>query len=371
MRHAALAILLCASPLFAVQRTFVASYGLDTNPCTHDQPCRAFTAALAVTSAGGEVVALDSAGYGTATIAQSVTIAAAPGIHAGVSVPSGSGITINGAATDKVALRNLYINGTGGSNGIELTAAGTLHVEHCVVTGFSNANIHIAANGANVTIEDSTIRQGDLIGIWAITAANLILTKSRVDGFANTGIRTTDGTLLIQNCTIANTINGLVVGGSGIAHADIVSTAFTRNSNGVWPFTGGVITIRDSVIAEGGTAVKVSVQGSTATAEVHIQNSTLANNTSSGVYVSGDSGSTNIATVSNCLVTGNLDGVFLGEGPSNGTNRVYLTANTISRNGLGVGVNSGATCYTANDNVIEGNISADVSGVALTSFTKK
>jgi hypothetical protein len=70
MRHAALAILLCASPLFAAQRTFVASYGLDTNPCTHDQPCRAFTAALAVTSAGGEVVALDSAGYGTATIAQ-------------------------------------------------------------------------------------------------------------------------------------------------------------------------------------------------------------------------------------------------------------------------------------------------------------
>ena len=35
-----------AAPAFAVQRTFVASTGVDTNPCTLTQPCRGFAAAV-------------------------------------------------------------------------------------------------------------------------------------------------------------------------------------------------------------------------------------------------------------------------------------------------------------------------------------
>ena len=50
---------------------------------------RQFNAAIAATTAGGEVVALDSAGYGPTTITGSIALIGAPGIHAGISVFSG------------------------------------------------------------------------------------------------------------------------------------------------------------------------------------------------------------------------------------------------------------------------------------------
>src|ERR1700751_3123315 len=101
---------LCASsPL-----TFVSFEGLDTNPCSRTSPCRSFAAAIAVTSAGGTVIVLDSAGYGPFTISQSVSVIAPEGLYAGISFSSGTGITISGtAATDVVTLRGLSIEGSG------------------------------------------------------------------------------------------------------------------------------------------------------------------------------------------------------------------------------------------------------------------
>ena len=64
------------------QRTFVSHSGLDTNPCSVDSPCRSFAAAITQTNPSGEVVAVDSAGYGPVTISQSVTIVAPLGVHA-------------------------------------------------------------------------------------------------------------------------------------------------------------------------------------------------------------------------------------------------------------------------------------------------
>jgi hypothetical protein len=46
-------------------RTFVASTGSDSDPCSRVDPCRTFQAAVDATAAGGEVVALDSAGFGS------------------------------------------------------------------------------------------------------------------------------------------------------------------------------------------------------------------------------------------------------------------------------------------------------------------
>ncbi len=77
------------------QRTFVASSGADTNSCAITQPCRSFASAIALTAAGGEVIVLDSAGYGPVTITQSVSIIAPPGVYAGISVLAGvvTGVT--------------------------------------------------------------------------------------------------------------------------------------------------------------------------------------------------------------------------------------------------------------------------------------
>ncbi|MEO8134363.1 MAG: hypothetical protein ABI831_10330 [Betaproteobacteria bacterium] len=87
--------------------------------CSITKPCRTFSEAIGVTNSGGEVVVLDSAGYGPVTIAQSVSIIAPHGIFAGISVVSGDGITISGRMGDKVVLRGLTINGQGGLSGIK------------------------------------------------------------------------------------------------------------------------------------------------------------------------------------------------------------------------------------------------------------
>jgi hypothetical protein len=52
-------------------RAFVASTGSDANAaqaCARSAPCRTFQAAVDVVDDGGEVIALDAAGYGAVTI---------------------------------------------------------------------------------------------------------------------------------------------------------------------------------------------------------------------------------------------------------------------------------------------------------------
>src|SRR6185369_11372319 len=76
----ALALTAVATDVSALPRTFVASFGLDSNGCSLSSPCRGFTKALAVTDPGGEIVVLDSAGYGAVTIDKSVSIIVPTGI---------------------------------------------------------------------------------------------------------------------------------------------------------------------------------------------------------------------------------------------------------------------------------------------------
>src|SRR2546430_13238022 len=60
----------------AAPRTFVSGLGSDANPCTRTAPCRTFQMAHDTVDPNGEVLALDSAGYGTLTITKNVTISA-------------------------------------------------------------------------------------------------------------------------------------------------------------------------------------------------------------------------------------------------------------------------------------------------------
>src|SRR6187399_2663715 len=99
----------------AIQRTFVSTEGNDANPCTRAQPCRNFAAAIANTLAGGEVVALDSGGYGTFSVNKEITVAGAPGAHVAITAFSGNAVTVNAGVDDTVVLRNLYLTGLGGT----------------------------------------------------------------------------------------------------------------------------------------------------------------------------------------------------------------------------------------------------------------
>jgi len=102
--RAASAMLLCGLPLAATpafgasQRTFVASTGVDLGnlTCSLALPCRTFNTAIANTLAGGEVVILDTAGYGPMTIDKSIKIIGPSGVYgrnqrAGWTVPDHDG----------------------------------------------------------------------------------------------------------------------------------------------------------------------------------------------------------------------------------------------------------------------------------------
>ena len=77
----AIAAFVSTGTAFSAQRTFVASYGNDANTsnnCSIVLPCRQFLAALTVTNPKGEIIVLNSAGYGAVTIVQAVSIVAPP-----------------------------------------------------------------------------------------------------------------------------------------------------------------------------------------------------------------------------------------------------------------------------------------------------
>src|SRR2546428_14170663 len=102
----ALIVLFVPAALALNNRSAVSVNGSDLNPCTVASPCRSFNAAIAQTNPGGEIIALDSAGYGPFTVSGTFTVSGAPGAHAAITAAAGNGILINATPSDRVTLRN-------------------------------------------------------------------------------------------------------------------------------------------------------------------------------------------------------------------------------------------------------------------------
>ena len=117
------------------QRSFVSGSGADVGTCTLTAPCRTFGYAITQTNSGGEVIVLDSAGYGPVIITQSVSIITPTGVYAGISASTGSAVTIATAGVH-VVLRGLSLNGTGGTTGVSMTNGNRLSIESSVISNF-------------------------------------------------------------------------------------------------------------------------------------------------------------------------------------------------------------------------------------------
>ena len=170
---AAFACSLATAPANARARVFVASYGNDANSCTFGSPCKTFKQAVNVVDAGGEVTAIDSAGFGPININKSVTITSPPGIEAGI-VPTGnSAITIAPGSTATVILRGLTIDGTGTSAnyGINFeSAGGALEIFNCTVRNFSSGGIIVTMSAATSLLTSNTVVSGmPAYGIYVYT----------------------------------------------------------------------------------------------------------------------------------------------------------------------------------------------------------
>jgi hypothetical protein len=301
----------------AVQRTHVsATIGADTNTatgCTPAAPCRNFQAAMGVTDPSGEVVVLDSGGYGGANITQSVSLIAPSGVFAGISVPANStGVLIHKAGIN-VVLRGLTINGQAGSErGILMTAGSKLTVENCEISNlFSGISV---VGPVIVRITDTTVRGNVIFGIQLNDGTRSTITRTIVTDNGSFGIATELGSA--QNAITTTDIADSTITNSGVA---------------------GVTAISRSDLATA-AAVKVSVR-----------NSRVVGN-ETGIFANTNTPAAVSLSASNNIVTNNTFGISAVGANAN----VWVSDNLITDNGTGFKT-QGAIFKSAHDNVVRNN----------------
>jgi hypothetical protein len=249
------------------QRTFVSGLGNDGNPCTRTAPCRTFAQAVSQTNSSGEAYVLDSAGYAAFTITKPISIVAPPGVQAGISVFSGDGITINAGASDTVILRGLTVNNQGSAgNGVVFNTGLKLHVEGCVINGFSSnpsKGLSLLAGGAQAEVIDSVIR-GNFLGILVqpssgalqatidhvrlegndrgldaeagsqVAVTNSVATNSITIGIIASSVASRSVQMSVESTVVSgNTANGVgcVAGSTGAVQVNVARCVISSNSN--------------------------------------------------------------------------------------------------------------------------------------------
>jgi hypothetical protein len=279
-----------------LDRSFVSTIGVDSGTCgATTAPCRSFNGALGRTNAGGEILALDSGIYDTTTIFvdKSVTLAAAPGVHAELynSSTTSNRITINGSTTDTVILRNLFIvskAGNTGSYGVAVYNVGTLQIENCVIDRFSEGMSVSLTNSAQIFIKDTTIKNssasavefytsagllkvsvenshfdhngtaGSFPGVYVVQKGRVTMRGSTANGNSGVGFLVGGGDLNLENCEASNNEDGGITAESGsgfFGTATVSNSIFTNNINyGIRQFGNGVFnSLGNNVVRRNGT----------------------------------------------------------------------------------------------------------------------
>jgi hypothetical protein len=245
-----LAAAVAAIPAEAAQRAFVSSSGNDANTasgCGLAAPCRSFASAQTVVNDGGEIVALDGAGYGPITVTKNVTITANPGFYAGIAAATGDAVTI-ATANINVILRGLNINGVGGTNGVVMTNGTSLAIENCVISNFTSRGVFVDAP-AKVRIADSVVRGNGLDGIvfGNGATADVVSTKAVANGQVGISVlgdvASTITTVAVSDSIASGNLFGMVAnsfeaGGTATARLTVTHSTASNNANaGIFAFT--------------------------------------------------------------------------------------------------------------------------------------
>jgi hypothetical protein len=254
--------LLASSAEAVAPRAYVSVTGNDANPACSNPltPCRTFTGAIAQTTAGGEVIVLDSGTFGGATITQAVTINA----PAGVAALAATAIIVNAGVSDVVTLRGLtFVSPTPGA-GTALTFNGGagLNIENCVFHGW-NTSLNFTASG-KLNVSDTTVRDNATYGIYLNAPG-------------------------------------------GAISASFERTRFLGNNYGMWVGSGAKATIKGGVVAGNSIGIYTASNDGT-NPETTIEGSAVSNNTSWGVASVGAVLAT--TRVSNTTVTNNGTGLY-------------------------------------------------------------
>ena len=274
-------LILLASTLLSAQatRTWVSGVGDDANPCSRTAPCKTFAGAISKTAPGGEIDALDPGGFGALTITKSITLDGGGGQVASVLVAGTNGIVVAAGATDVVTIRNLRLDGllgggnaNAGINGIRWISGKALHIESCVIFGFSNNGIDIAkSDGGKAFIIDTISQDNGNVGLQSANTTNtvnVIVDRSRFENnmhgllagsFSNFSVRESDASgnssvgffasanlgtaqLDISNSTASSNSSGIFAGnGAASSTVRMTGVSLFNNTNGLFISTNGQI----------------------------------------------------------------------------------------------------------------------------------
>jgi hypothetical protein len=226
-----------------ILRTWVASTGSDSNPCTRAAPCATFTAALANTTPGGSISCVDAGSYANQatgfTINQAVEIDCR-GTGALIEITGSTGVVIAvDAVNDSVTLRGLTITGRLGSGG--KAAARGVYVQ----------------SGRNVALSSVHVEQFGQQGIIDLRSAgantNLLLSDVTSSGNNGPGVVfavTANGfvaNLLAENLKSLFNAYGIALAAGN--RARINHSTFSHNPVGTSTDPGSTIAIDDSIIS--------------------------------------------------------------------------------------------------------------------------
>jgi hypothetical protein len=237
-------------------RTWVSGVGDDANPCSRTAPCKTFAGAISKTAAGGEIDALDPAGYGALTITKAITIDGGGGQVASVLVSGTNGIVVAAGGGDAVTLRNLRFNGIGtGLNGIRFLSGKSLAVQNCDIFGFTGNGIDIATAGGQVVVDNTTVRNNGGNGVNILsTALTFVSINNSTFEFNVFGVNASNFSQVVVNHSVANqnsSVGFLASAASGTAEMDIFDSMAGNNTfTGVQAGGGGATaTVRISDVA--------------------------------------------------------------------------------------------------------------------------
>jgi len=359
---ASLVLFAAAAGAALPQRTFVATSGSDANACSLASPCRSFGAAIAQTADKGEIVVLDSGGYGPVIINKSIEIIAPPGVYAGITSPAGTGIQIVSPA-QTVAVRGVAINGLGtGQFGIDVQSGGQITIERCRIANFTQDGLRFAS-AIGLSMHDSDIRDN-----------------------GGNGLTIPEGIHTIERTTLHHNTNGADVSGNAVV-AFVDSVAVKNTGSGMRFSDTALVTITGGSILN--NAVHgVHVDGNVASGflRVAIDRANISNNNTVGVFANASATSAIVqVAIARSLFVENFNAVI--SGASGGSlSKVFVTDSVFERNAQsalsasgtgaemtisdnvvtgssqGVGKFSGGVVYTRSNNTVRGNATDVVNG---------
>jgi hypothetical protein len=211
-------------------RTWVSGVGSDANPCSRLAPCLTFAGAMAMTTDGGTIDALDPGDFGPVTVNAPVTIDGGGWPARITAAPGGSAITVNAPAGTAVTLRGLQLANPGGctvpgaGDGIHMISGGTLHVEDVTATGFAGSGVSLRTpTAAQAVLQDVRVADGCTAGIAAQStggALSVTIDGASLDRDGTFGVVAGAGSLVrLGRSEITDNGTALATAGDGVLQA--------------------------------------------------------------------------------------------------------------------------------------------------------